>query len=148
MPPSHPLSMHETSATPIRKALGVQGVPSTRKIFGVSAYRSSRVYVNVGANNNYSSNNNSQFQGLRWPGTRKIQGFQGWMPEKGALTCNFGVSNGKLGFEFLLPNSAYKICHLHQAAGPLQRLRWPETRKIQGFSRTAVGIMSIHRQIR
>ena len=29
----------------------------------------------------------------------------------------FGVSNGKLGFENLLPNSASKLCYLHQAAG-------------------------------
>ena len=32
------------------------------------------------------------------------------------VSTNFGVSNGKLGFEFLLPTSASKICHFPQAA--------------------------------
>ena len=52
------------------------------------------------------------------------------------VSTNIGVSNGKLWIDFLLPNFAYQMCHLHQAAGvpfppPFPRLRWPETRKIQ-----------------
>ena len=29
------------------------------------------------------------------------------------VSTKFGVSNGKLGLDFLLPISAYKMCHLH-----------------------------------
>ena len=46
---------------------------------------------------------------------------KGWLLEQGAFTgkfddvdmrvsINFGVSNGKVGLDFLLPNSTYQIC--------------------------------------
>ena len=59
-----------------------------------TACRSSRVYVNVGANNN----SNNPFQRLRRPETRKMQGFQAWLLEKGALTCKFYDFRGFAGF--------------------------------------------------
>ena len=83
--------MHEISAPRMREALGV------------TAYRSSRVYDNVGANNsnnnntnNNNNNNNSinsnPFQRRRWPEILKIRGFQGWLLEKGTLSCKFHIS--------------------------------------------------------
>ena len=30
---------------------------------------------------------------------------------------NFGISNGKLGVDFLLPNFSYRTCHLYSVAG-------------------------------
>ena len=47
----------------------------------------------------------------------------GWCPfgvpksEFGSLAEHFDISNGKLLLGLLLPNSAYKRCHLHKAAG-------------------------------
>ena len=66
--------------------------------------------------------------------TGKLHDFRGF-----AGFQHFDISNGKLLLGLLLPNSAYKRCHLHKAAGgsrgcpPFRRLRWQETRKIHGF---------------
>ena len=66
--------------------------------------------------------------------TGKLRDFRGF-----AGFQHFDISNGKLLLGLLLPNSAYKRCHLHKAAGgsrgspPFRRLRWQETRKIHGF---------------
>ena len=65
------------------------------------------------------------------------------------ISTNFDMSNRKLGIDFLLP-SAYKICRAAAAArgsATFQRLRWPETRKIQDFLGMAAGKGSILRQI-
>ena len=65
------------------------------------------------------------------PANHDFRGFAGFQ--------HFDISNGKLLLGLLLPNSAYKRCHLHKAAGgsrgspPFRRLRWQETRKIHGF---------------
>ena len=106
--------MYETSATPMRKALGV-----------TASLRSSRVYVNVGANNNSSNNNNNPFQRLRWPEAQNPR-FSSMPAGKRSINsqirrlswiCGFppisACPTEKLGLEFLLPNSAYKMYHLH-----------------------------------
>ena len=80
----------------------------------------------------------------------KSKVFQGWLLETGAFTYDdfrgfaglhqFQRLQRKIGLDFLLPNSAYKMCHLHyidrgwiSGFPRFQQLRWPETRKIQFF---------------
>ena len=57
----------------------------------------------------------SPFQRLRWPETRRIQGVfeDGCWNKDLWVSTNFGVSNGKLGLDFLSENSTYKMWHLH-----------------------------------
>ena len=87
--------MHETSATPMPKALGM------------TACRSSRFHVNVGANSN-NNNNNSPFQRLRCPERRKIQGFSRMAAGKGFI----GKFDGFRGYAGL-----HQFRHLQRRIG-------------------------------
>ena len=91
-----------------------------RKALGITAYRSSNVYINIGAKNNKNPSDDQK------PGKSKVFTHACWKMEHSPansifvdlrISTNFGVSNGKLGFDFLSPNSAYKMCHLTQGRG-------------------------------